>query len=708
MNSKKGRQCFNGISAAFAAFAAIAICSAEPIQELPPVHVVAEKRQSVLQRVPMSISIIDQKQLQNHEIGSLRDVSLYVPNLYLSSLTARRTAFPFMRGLGSGQGEPVVTTYIDGVPQLTPNSIDIEFLDLQRIEVLRGPQGTLYGRNTLGGVIHLITRQPTDNRTSGGLTIGEFGLQRYDLSVARVVDDQTAFGLGGVYSVRDGFTKNIDGTDIDERETTFGRAQLLLTPSEDLEITLSVYAQADRDGDYVLADLDGLRQEPHRIAHDFVGYTDRDVVSPSVTINSIGTNVDFTSISSFTSWSAEEATDIDFANDPVNTMTRHVEEDQSQLFQELRLSSSQDVPVDLGFATMHWLAGVSAFSSELNHESETFANTLFTGGVDATDRADFELDDYGFGVFGHLTFTLSERLELGTGLRYTHENKSTDISLSSEATAFVPALGQLDSFSDSFEDLLPRVTLSYQSADNIRTYVAAAKGFRPGGYNRSLSPLGPLEFDEEESWTYEAGIKSTWLDNRLRVNAAVFYVDWDDMQLDVPNPVMPGRFMLDNIGEARSQGFECDIAARLDEHWEISAGVGVTDAIFTEYTDLSGVDVSGNNLPNVPAFTWNAALRREQDHANGLRSWLGTELTGVGELPFDSLNARQQNDYALINLRAGVGRDIWRLETWVRNVFDEEYIVAAISPPSAPFTPSGYAGRSGEPRMAGVSLSFEM
>jgi len=706
VNSKRDWRYFGGISTAFAA---IVICSAEPIQELPPVQVVAEKRQSVLQHVPMSISVIDHEQLQDHGIRSLRDVSLYVPNLYLSSLTARRTAFPFMRGLGSGQGEPVVTTYIDGVPQLTPNSIDIEFLDLQRVEVLRGPQGTLYGRNTLGGVIHLITRQPTDNRTSGGMTIGEFGLQRYNLSVARVVDDQTAFGLAGIYSVRDGFTKNIDGADIDERETTFGRAQLLLTPSDDLEIAFSVYAQADRDGDYVLADLDGLRQEPHRIAHDFVGYTDRDVVSPSVTINSIGTNVDFTSISSFTRWSAEEATDIDFTNNPAAVMTRHVEEDQSQLFQELRLSSSQDVPVDLGFATMHWLAGVSAFSSELNHESETFISLVFPVPVDITDRADYELDDYGFGVFGHLTFALSERLELGTGLRYSHENKDTDISLNAESLgAFAPANVRQESFSESFEDLLPRITLSYQTADNIRTYVAVAKGFRPGGYNRSESPIGQLEFDEEESWTYEAGIKSTWLDNRLRLNAAVFYIDWDDMQLDVPNPLIPGRFFLDNIGEARSRGFECDIAARLDEHWEASAGVGVTDAIFTEYTDLGGVDVSGQNLPNVPAFTWNAALRREQDHENGLHSWLGTELIGIGELPFDSLNARQQNDYALINLRAGVGRDIWRLEAWVRNVFDEEYIVAAVSPPAAPSTPSGYAGRSGEPRMAGISLSFEM
>ena len=134
----------------------------------------------------------------------------------------------------------------------------------------------------------------------------------------------------------------------------------------------------------------------------------------------------------------------------------------------------------------------------------------------------------------------------------------------------------------------------------------------------------------------------------------------------------------------------------------------MTDAIFTEYTDLGGVDVSGQNLPNVPAFTWNAALRREQDHENGLHSWLGTELIGIGELPFDSLNARQQNDYALINLCAGVGRDIWRLEAWVRNLFDEEYIVLAIPLPDPPSTPSGYAGRSGEPRMAGISLSFEM
>jgi iron complex outermembrane receptor protein len=678
--------------------------------ELPAVRVTAEKRPQALQDVPMSVSVFDADRLENPTILSLRDVSYHIPNLYMSGLSARRTSFPFIRGLGSGQGEPVVTTYIDGVPQLTPNTIDIELLDLQRVEVLRGPQGTLYGRNTQGGVIHLVTRQAEEAGRAGSITIGEFGLQRYDLSMTTLPSKHAALSLSGVYTRREGYTVNdFDGSDVDDRDTIFGRGQLRLTPTENLEIVISVHGQVDRDGDFVLADLDELRQDPHRINHDYVGYTERDLYAPSVTIKRRGDRVETTSITAFTHWDADEKTDLDFTD--LDLLRREVEEEQDQFFQELRWNSADDAAYELGGLGLDWLFGLSYFHSDFEHDSVaiTRPNLSFAtfGDVDERrDTAQFELEDYGIGVFGHATLAVTDRLELAAGVRYAYERKEADVNLAAETLAPLPA--NVQSLSDSFDEVLPRVSASLRLSESVLTYVSAAKGFRSGGYNHNLSPAGALEFDEESSWTYEIGVKSTLFDNRVRLNAALFQIDWEDMQLDVPITGLPGRFFLDNAGEAESRGFECELTVQLTQYWDAIGGVGYTDATFDSFIEpLNSTDVAGHNLPNVPEFTWSAALRRQQTLDSGLQTWLGVNVAGVGEFQFDNLNTERQNDYTLINLRGGFGKDGWRVEGWVRNLFDEEFIIAALPPPAAFATASGFAGRSGEPRMAGVTLSLE-
>jgi len=203
-------------------------------------------------------------------------------------------------------------------------------------------------------------------------------------------------------------------------------------------------------------------------------------------------------------------------------------------------------------------------------------------------------------------------------------------------------------------------------------------------------------------------VKSTLFDNRVRLNAALFQIDWEDMQLDVPITGLPGRFFLDNAGEAESRGFECELTVQLTQYWDAIGGVGYTDATFDSFIEpLTSTDVAGHNLPNVPEFTWSAALRRQQTLDSGFQTWLGVNVAGVGEFQFDNLNTERQNDYTLTNLRGGFGKDGWRVEGWVRNLFDEEFIIAALPPPAAFATASGFAGRSGEPRMAGVTLSLE-
>ena len=203
----------------------------DAMHQLETIIITSEKRPEPMLRVPESITVLTNTAIQQSGINSIKEASYLIPNLFISEFSARRTSFPFIRGIGSGRGAPTVTTIIDGVPQLTSNTTNIDFLDLERIEFIRGPQGTLHGLNTLGGVINIITQKPSDESKFLAFTeLGDFSLQRYKLSFnGPLVNDSVYFGLGGSFTRRDGYTKNkILGSEVDDRESMFGRGAFYL------------------------------------------------------------------------------------------------------------------------------------------------------------------------------------------------------------------------------------------------------------------------------------------------------------------------------------------------------------------------------------------------------------------------------------------------------------------------------------------------
>ena len=704
-------------------FAGLAYCLSSShandmdVVDLGTIEVTAEKRPDYLQTVPISLSVLTPETLDTAGIGSIKDASLRVPNLHITELTARRTSFPFMRGLGSGQGDPVVTTHIDGVPQLTFNTTNIDLVDVERIEFLRGPQGTLYGRNTLGGVINIITRKPTaEKEFDAAAAFGEFSLQRYEVNMGGpLLSESAMLRLSGSFERRDGYTRNqITNSKVDDREAFFGRGQLLIFPSDDLEIIFSAYGEHDRDGGFALADVGDLRNQPFRIANDFEGFTDRNIASPALTLNYYGDAVDFVSISSYEYWDATEESDVDFTG--FDLLQRRTEEEQGQVFQELRIKSADGAEIEIGeVGDLEWLMGAAFFYSKFEHDSATINRpALSQRPIDLTDTATYELDDHGIGIFGQTTLTILDRVDVTTGLRYEYEEKQADVDLRAyDLTALAPLPPQIvnkDSFTKDFNALLPRFAVACRVTSEATVYANAAKGFRPGGYNRNIFPEGGLRFDEEESWTYEAGFKSTWFDNRLRLNMAAFYIDWDDMQLDVPIPAQSGRFFLDNVGEARSQGVEVETIARITENLDVFGGIGFTDAEFKDYVDpVTGRDASGNNLPNVPEFTWNAGIEARKSFAGGVDGYLRAELVGVGETAYDSDNTARQNDYVIADFRIGIRRGPLRVEGWVKNAFEEEYVPVAFGIPAQfqQLIPSGFVGVSGPPRAVGMTVRMD-
>lgn len=675
------------------------VASADQDDAVDRTVVTARKREEQAADLPQSLTVVDREAIEKGGLQTVRDASLRVPNVLVTEFSSRRLSFPFVRGVGSGLGDPAVITYVDGVPQYGTGGTNLPLLDVERVEFLRGPQGTLYGRNALGGLIHVVTRRPAAELEAGlHYGFGSDDLRELGFHVSGPISADSGFSFSGLGLERDGFTKNdFTGNDVDFRDGLFGRAQWLTALGERSELRVTLFAESAEDGGFVLSDLQGLRQRPHRISQDFEGVTERDVVSPTVTFTRLGDEVDVTSITAFQTWDVLETSDFDFS--PLDGVRRRTEEEQTYFSQELRLSSSEGAGHRLAGRDLRWLAGVNAFLSDSERLARNeFRPALFpppTDGIDTT-RGDF--DDFGVGLFGQVTLQATERLELTGGVRVEVESKEAERGHTFATGGFV-VLDEESDFDETYEQVLPHVGVGYRLRDDLLGYATVSRGFKAGGFNLN-APAGQIPFRPERSWTYEAGLKKSWDDEAVLLGASLFYVDWDSMQLSLFDALAGGY--VDNAGESESVGVELQLEAQLAEGLELFAGLGLVNTEFDEYVDPYGVDVSGNELPFAPDTTLGLGLQYTHPLGEESSWFVAGELGDVGDFFYDAQN-REREGYTLVHARTGVRFDRWGLDLWVRNAFDEEYVPVAFQP--NPGDPTVFVGESGAPRTIGATLS---
>ncbi len=726
--SRKGRNVLFWMAAPFAAMTAslvpgqekepgTAVAGEETAQEtapapedgddlftLRPVHVKARKWDELQQEVPESVAVFDEEQIRDAGARSVKDLSFFVPNLFINEFTARRLSFPSLRGIGSGQGDPAVTTYIDGVPQLSVSSSSIPLLDVESIEFLRGPQGSLYGRNSLGGLIHYHTRVPTDvARGEATVSAGSYDWQELSISTSGpLVEDQLGLGISGLFSSRDGFTKNdFTGNRIDERNSVFGRGQLVFTPNDRDAFRLVLYGEGADDGPFALNDIRALRQRPHRVNQDFEGENTRDLYSSSLVWDHLTDHALMTNALSFVAWDVDETTDFDFT--PIDGIRRHTEESQNYLNHEIHLSSKDGESVRLADdASLRWLVGLHTFVSDSERmPSVDFrpggAGIFFDPAQVGVDTTEGDFDDFGTAPFGQVTVTLWEDLDLSAGLRYDYESKRATINHTFETGGFT-VLDVTTRESDVYDEWSPMGAVAYRFTDDLMAFARVAKGFKAGGYNNAAS-AGQFAFGPESALSYELGEKATCFGDRLLVNATLFYVDWEDMQLTVFDPAAGGR--VENAGESTSKGVEVEVVARPWSGVDVIAGYGYADTEFDEFVDSFGIDDSGNRLPFAPETTRNLGLMYSHPCCGDWRAYVRGDYFRVGPYFYDASNLERES-YELFNFRVGLSSPRVRVEAFLNNAFDEEYIPIAFQ--FNPADPTFFIGESGTPRFFGVSV----
>jgi iron complex outermembrane receptor protein len=663
--------------------------------------VTARKQREALVNVPLSASVIDAEALRDAGILTVRGAAARIPNVMFSEFSSRRLSFPFVRGIGSGINDPAVITYVDDVPQFGFGGTNLPLVAVDRVEFLRGPQGTLYGRNALGGLIHVRGRRPTSVRYldfSAGF--GSNNLREYAGSYSGPLGAEMLADVAVSFSERDGFTENdFTGNTVDDREAFFGRARLLWNPTESSELDFTVFGERARDGGFVLSELDGLRADSHHINQDFEGLADRDVVNPALVWRAFGDEVDFTSVSSWQSWDVLEISDFDFST--IDGVRRRSEEEQSYLYQEFRLGTGED----LGEGETRWLVGAAAFTANaerqaLNNFRPGGAGILFPPASVGLDLADGQFDDTGMAFFGEVGVPLGAALELDLGLRYDRERREVERVRTFDPGSGPIVLDQVDT-SETFDEVLPMAGLSWNVSADSMAYVRAAKGFKAGGFNLT-SPAGSEEFEPESAWTYELGWRSEFDDGRSSLGATAFYVDWEDMQLALFDAGSGGYVA--NVGESMSMGIELEGRTELLEGLDGYASFGLLDSEFDEYTDAFG-DNAGNELPFAPDSTWALGMLYAGSLPSGARWTLAGDYSHTGDFFYDAGN-REGDNFGLASFRLGVDGRSFGFSVWVRNAFDEEYQVVAFQP--SPFAPDTFVGESGAPRVLGFTLSLHL
>lgn len=699
---------------------------------LEEVVVTAQKRSESVQDIPISVTALSGDAMKTMGMTSAKDLANAVPNMNWIASEGTNVSNIYIRGVGDASFHlnqvGAVGIYIDEVSQNAPAASNFSLFDLERVEVLRGPQNTLFGRNTTGGAIQFVSRKPRlDEDTNGHLNLsyGRLNQLEADGAVGFSLSDSIAARLAiSTVSRGDWIDNRTTGDEVGGFERNAGRFQLLWAASDDVDVLFNIHGGAGR-GDGVYYKMIGTQdpndpsapcptfsKNPGNGCGDFGGFVDSDDFGE----NFSGTdplrldtdlNGGFVNISwefpafTLTSLTAyEESEGIrseDTDGGPFALFEFHQIGETEQYSQEFRLVSP-------GEDQLRWIAGLYYF----------FEDALYTqtvrpiAGPPALPGANpftvlpgtiVDQENEVWSVYGQIDYDLAENLTLTVGLRYVEETKEAGIDayvgnggqygfgeLIGPAQLRLNPLVNLPpvAFEETWREWGGRLALEYRYSSDVLYYGSISRGFKGGGTTvaalEALSGLSGDAVEPEFLLTYEVGAKTSWLDDSLRLNVALFWNQWEDQQLFnlAPSPV--GEIpQLVNVPESENYGAEFDLQWVPAEGWFITAGLSLLESEITDAGVLVGV-AKGNELLSSPEMTFNGLIRREWSLGDGIFS-LQTDFRYVDEMAHN-LDNRSQNiedAFGLINARAAYRfgpEEQYEIALWGKNLNDEEYCVS--------------------------------
>lgn len=648
--------------------------------------VTAQKREQDVQDVPISMAVVSGESLTDLGISDFKELDRYVPNLYVQE-TPGNNAY-YIRGIGSTPGnlafEQTVGLFVDGIYGGHARQFQAPFLDVERVEILRGPQGALVGKNTSAGAISVISARPTNYFTAQleGSYEFEYGSKRVFGMVSGPISDVVSARFAAQVEDADGYIENlIQGGLEPKRESFFARGSVLIDSGGPLDLLIKVEGgSVDLTGNAVERLLTPDDPDLERSTSGFAGFVDKDFDNTD-SLNMVATaNLDIgdhtlTSVTGYSSYNFTKRLDADFG--PAPLFASLFAEDFSQFSQEVRIAS----PVG---QTVEYIVGIYGHINDYDLSQVT---SLKFGPFDGSSMRDFRQENAALSGFGSVTVNATDALRILGSLRYTYDRKTAEQDRELIGVVLPTWLGTSLSGRRVEKEWDPSVAVQYDVAPDVMIYASYGQGSKAGGFIGGQATTTPTHFElePESAETWEAGVKLAALERRLRLNLAAYRTDFDNLQVSSFDAATTS-FITSNAGKARSQGVEGDVSFELTRGISINGSMAYLDAKYLDFPgaqcffDNPGCNPATNNaagrpLPRAPKWSGTIGFAVEQPLSAGLDFIAGGAMTfRASYFTEESYNpVAAQDAYQKYDLRAGIrsSDERWELAVVGKNLTNE-------------------------------------
>lgn len=632
--------------------------------------VTSQKTEEMAVDVPISMSVFGEVELEDRQIDNVADISKYTPGLYSINVGSSSKEAASMRGLSSDYtSDASVGLYVDGVPIIDMGSFDQTVLDIERIEVLRGPQGTLYGKNTEVGVVNVITKKP-DNNLRGMVNVRAGEDNKKELSFVTsgpVVKDKLFISVSGKHYEKDGYIENTNtGDAVNDREHGYGKLYFRWKPTSKFESSLIMTRISYNDGG---PNVDLASDKNHEVANDLTNWLKPEATSAAFQMSyKFNNNFTLNSLSTIRDYKEKSELDFDFTDQDM--MRFHQKSDRQYK------TLAQEIKTNLKLNKIDMVSGVYLEKKDHHLWSEKdyydWRSEQFL--ISNDDKNE---DHQSLGLFSHLTYDLTKKFSIIGGIRFDKDKREFESDITGQT------------IENDWNEISPKFAVRYKPTKDMTSYATIAKGYRAGGFN--ISADTPPTYDQETLYSYEIGLKGTAFNKRMMYDLALYYMDITDMHVKLFVNQRTGYKA--NAAEATSKGVEASLNAKVTKNLQLFANLSYNDTTFDKYKDSFG-DYSGNETTYSPDYNFSIGFIYRTDKG----CYGSFDLSGYGTTYTDRENKYKIDPYQLLNGKIGYEAGSFDIYAYGRNILDKEY------DSNGEF--GGYYTTYSDPRELGVEIAY--
>ena len=636
-----------------------------------------------------SVSIVDSGFVNRHELQSITELTAVVPNFYMPEYGSKQNTPVYIRGVGAKTKGSAVGFYVDGIPHFENSSFDVDMSNIASVTVFRGPQGTLYGRNAIGGIINVSTVSPLAYQgTQFKLGYGSHNDALFQFSHYNKLGSKVGYSVAGGYHYNDGFHRNMfTNKYADQVKDAYGRVALVWLLDNKWFLRVNSMLDYSNQGGYPYGKYNRLTGETEPVNYNRYSSYRRLLSTSGLNIRYAGENVSFSSQTAFQYIRDRQGIDQDFTSNDTYFVKNRLK--QTMLSQEFILKSNNS-------SRYQWLWGAFAMTQHINNTVETQYITK-----DNAFPTHYRIPVNALAIYHQSTIKLFSGFSFIAGLRWDYENSTLKYLRESYQLSTDGARTEVKNVNSSlhFNQITPKFALQYQDERNNNSYYfSVTRGYKAGGFNQTFQKDEETSFGPEYNWNYELGGKVHLLKDKLYAEAALYYIDWRQQQV---NQTVPGvGNVIHNAGHSSSKGFELALNSSPLKNLSIALSYGYTYAKFIEYQKSATLSYSGNMLPMVPRNTLSCSTSYTlyPSCASFIdKIVLTAGLTGLGKIYWAEDNEVAQNFYALLNAKISITSGIFTWECWGKNITDTHYNTYC-------FKSSADYAQVGKPAYFGTSL----